>query len=72
LAKYGAATAEALCESALYHISLLEKFNFYDTVVSMKASSVSTMIAANRLLAEALKAVELVETPLYDLNIKED
>lgn len=27
---------------------------------------------ANRLLAEALKAVELVETPLYDLNIKED
>jgi hypothetical protein len=27
---------------------------------------------ANRLLAEALKVVELVETPLYDLNIKED
>ena len=27
---------------------------------------------ANRLLAEALKAAELVETPLYDLNIKED
>lgn len=27
---------------------------------------------ANRLLTEALKAVELVETPLYDLNIKED
>ena len=27
---------------------------------------------ANRLLAEALKAVELVETPLYDMNIKED
>ena len=51
LAKYGAPTAEALCESALYHISLLEKYDFYDTVISIKSSDVSTMIAANRLLA---------------------
>ena len=53
LEKHGAPTAEALCESALYHISLLEKFDFHEIVVSMKASTVSEMIKANRLLAEA-------------------
>ena len=52
LQKYGAPTAEALCESALYHASLLEKFDFENTVISMKASTVSEMITANRLLAE--------------------
>lgn len=51
LEKYGAPTPEALCESALYHISLLEKFDFTDIAVSIKASTVSDMIAANRLLA---------------------
>ena len=51
LAKYGAPTAEALMESALYHVKLFEKFDFYDTVISIKASDVHTMIAANRLLA---------------------
>lgn len=52
LAKHGAPNAEALCESALYHASLLEKFDFEDTVISIKASTVSEMIAANRMLAE--------------------
>lgn len=52
LAKYGAPTAEALVESALYHAKLLEKFDFYDTVISIKASEVNTMIAANRALAD--------------------
>ena len=54
LAKYGRPTAEALCESALYHISLLEKFDFDDIVISMKASDVATMIAANRMLSEKI------------------
>lgn len=49
LAKYGSPTAQALCESALYHASLLEKFDFYDTVLSMKSSTVSTMIEAYEL-----------------------
>ena len=53
LAKHGAPTAEALCESALYHASLLEKFDFEDTVISIKASTVSEMIRANRILAES-------------------
>jgi (E)-4-hydroxy-3-methylbut-2-enyl-diphosphate synthase len=53
LAKFGAPTPEALCESGLYHAALLEKFDFVDTVISIKASTVPDMIRANRLLAEA-------------------
>lgn len=52
LAKYGAPTAEALCESAMYHIKLLEKYDFNDIVISIKASNPYNMIRANRLLAE--------------------
>jgi len=52
LAKYGAPCAEALCESALYHASLLEKFDFDDIVLSMKSSSVSTMIEAYELASK--------------------
>lgn len=51
LAKYGAPTAEALCESALYHASLLEKFDFTDIVISLKSSSVDTNIRAYELIA---------------------
>ena len=49
LAKYGAPTAEALAESALYHVALLEKFDFTVIVISIKASTVREMIAANNL-----------------------
>ena len=52
LAKYGSPTAEALCESALYHASLLEKFDFNNIVLSMKSSTVSTMVKAYELAAE--------------------
>lgn len=52
LAKHGAPTAAAMVESALYHAALLEKFDFFDTVISLKVSTVSEMIAANRLLAQ--------------------
>ena len=52
LAKYGAPTPEALAESALYHASLLEKFDFSDVIISVKASTVTDMIRANRILAE--------------------
>lgn len=44
--------AEALCESALSHVALLEKFGFYDTVISVKSSDVKTMVGAYRMLAE--------------------
>ena len=49
LEKYGHPTAEALVESAFGHLELLEKFDFYDTCVSMKSSTVPTMVAAARL-----------------------
>lgn len=52
LAKYGAPTSEALCESALYHASLLEKFDFNDIVLSMKSSDVKTMVSAYELASE--------------------
>ena len=51
LTKYGAPTADALTESALYHAGLLERFGFEDIVISIKASTVPAMIAANRKLA---------------------
>lgn len=46
LKKYGHPTAQALCDSALYHASLLEKFDFNDIVLSMKSSDVATMVKA--------------------------
>ena len=52
LAKYGAPTPEALVDSAMYHVSLLEKFDFTDIVISLKASSVDSMIRAYELIAE--------------------
>ena len=52
LEKYGHPTAEALVESAFEHIALLEKYDFYDTCVSMKSSNVPTMVAAARLFRE--------------------
>lgn len=52
LKKYGAPTAQALCDSALYHASLLEKFDFNDIVLSMKSSTVSTMVQAYELASE--------------------
>ena len=49
LEKYGHPTAEALVESAFEHLELLEKYSFYDTCLSMKSSTVPTMVAAARL-----------------------
>lgn len=51
LEKHGAPTPAALAESAMYHASLLEEVGFSDIALSVKASTVSDMIAANRLLA---------------------
>ena len=51
LAKYGSPTPEALCESALYHASLLERFGFRNLIISIKTSTVQDMIGANRRMA---------------------
>lgn len=52
LARHGGPTPMALVESALYHASLLEKYDFRDIVLSVKASGVTEMIEANRILAK--------------------
>ncbi len=46
LQKYGAPTAEAIFESGMYHARLLEKFDFHDIVLSLKASDVKQMFEA--------------------------
>ena len=52
LEKYGAPTAEALAESAMENVAMLEKFGFTDTVISIKSSNVKTMIDSCRLVAK--------------------
>lgn len=52
LAKFGGITPEALYESAMGHVRLLNKFDFDDICISVKASSVPLTIAAYRLMAE--------------------
>ena len=44
LAKYGAPVPEAMVESALYHVRLLEKFDFNNIVISIKNSNVPRMM----------------------------
>lgn len=52
LTKYGAPTPEALVESALGHVAILNRFDFDDIVISIKSSDVPTMIRAYRLAAQ--------------------
>lgn len=52
LEKYGQATPEALVESALQHVRILEKLDFHDLKISLKAHDVPLTIAAYRLMAE--------------------
>ena len=52
LAKYGGVTAEALVESALEHVKILEDENFYDIKISLKAHDVPLTLAAYRLMSE--------------------
>lgn len=52
LAKYGSVTPEAMVESGLYHISLLEKFDFNDIVLSLKSSDTFKMYKAYELAAQ--------------------
>lgn len=59
LAKYGSPCADALVKSALYHASLLEKFDFDNIVISIKSSTVPTMYNAY------LKAAESCNYPLH-------
>lgn len=59
LARYGSATPEAMVESGLYHISLLEKYDFTNIVLSLKSSNVKRMYDAY------VRAAELCPYPLH-------
>lgn len=59
LARYGAATPEAMVESGLYHISLLEKYDFDNIVLSLKSSDTKRMYDAY------VKAAEVCPYPLH-------
>lgn len=49
--KYNGITAEGMVESALHEISLLEKQNFYDTVISLKSSDIDLTVESNKALS---------------------
>ena len=51
LKKYNFPCAEAMADSALYNASLLEKYDFDDIVISLKASDISRTIEANKIVA---------------------
>ena len=59
LAKYGGATAEALVESAMEHVAILEAEDFFDIKISLKAHDVPLTLAAYRL------ASRLTNYPLH-------
>jgi len=52
LEKYGGPTAEAMVESALQNIRILEDNNFFDIVISLKSTDIFTTIEAYSLMAE--------------------
>ena len=57
--KYGEPTPEALVESAMHHVDILDKLNYPEFKVSVKASGVFMAVAAYRLLAKQ------IEQPLH-------
>lgn len=52
LEKYGRVTPEALVESAIRNVELLEEVNFNDIIISIKSSDVLTMMESYRLLSK--------------------
>ena len=59
LSKYGRPTPEAMVESGLYHVRLLEKFGFENIIISLKSSNVKMMVSAYRMMNE------IVDYPLH-------
>ena len=59
LKKYGGVTPEALVESAMEHVRILEALDFHDMKISLKAHDVPLTIAAYRLMSQT------VDSPLH-------
>lgn len=72
LEKHGSPTPEALVESAMYHINLLEKFDFNDIVVSIKSSDVIRTVQAYRLMSSRCNYplhIGVTEAGTYNMGI---
>ncbi len=72
LEKYGAPVPEALVESAMYHIKLLEKYDFNDIVVSIKSSDVVRTVQAYRLMHQICDYplhIGVTEAGTYNMGI---
>lgn len=54
LEKYGGPTPDALVESALEHVKILEELDFYDIVISIKSSNVETMIESYKIASKKI------------------
>lgn len=54
LRKYGGVTPEALVESAMEHVRILEALDFHDMKISLKAHDVPLTIAAYRLMSQTV------------------
>ncbi len=52
LAKFGGPTPQAMAQSAMFHVRLLEKYDFDDIVISIKSSDVGIMIEGYEIIAE--------------------
>lgn len=52
LKKYGTATPEAMVESGMRHVQILEDLGFSNTIISLKASDVNRMVEAYRLMSQ--------------------
>ena len=64
--------AEAMCKSALGHVALLEKYNFYNTIISVKSSDVRTSVEAYRLLKKSCDYplhVGITEAGIYEKGV---
>ncbi len=64
--------AEAMCKSALGHVALLEKYNFYNTIISVKSSDVRTSVEAYRLLKRSCDYplhVGITEAGIYEKGV---
>lgn len=59
LEKYGKVTSDGMVESAMYHVKLIEKYNYHNIIISLKASNVGMMVEAYR------KISNLVDYPLH-------
>lgn len=55
LKKYKFPCAEAMVESAMYHINLLEKNDFNDIIVSLKSSNVNEMYKAYKIISKKIE-----------------